>query len=794
MRTIHPDQPGATTGQARTLTGRLLALRPSVPDAIDAGFLVGLLLVAQLGFLTTFDSPRYLSVALIGIVLGVAAAHLANVLDWHWLTVIVLAATTYFLLGGALALQEDAIAGLIPSVATLIGLSEMTVHGWKQLLTTLPPVAGDGPFVLLPYLLAVNFGAVGFAVARRSRRVWPALIAPTLLMATVLLLGTLKPAAAAAQGLGFAVLAFGWLAVRWHRRRRLSGTGTANLTRVLTGAAVLAVATGGALLLGPVLPGVDPADRVVLRTYVQPPIDLSAYPSPLVGFRKYRSERLDRYYKLDLLRVDGAKANTLLRLAVLDDYSGYAWSATGGGTGGPSTGFQRLGSEIPTSSAGDPREVSIEVLAAYASNPDLRHWLPSTGQLIANRFEGPAARDHAASFRYNLSTFQGLVPDGLKAGDIIRQQVVEVPVVDRSPLESGGAPVVDDQAIAFLNAAAGRLVADDGTAWEQLRQAIESLRAGYYSDGTEPGEERYLPGHGQGRLITFLASDLLVGSDEHYAATLALVANQLGFPARVVMGATVPSDGVVKGRHVRAWVEILASDGRWRTIPPKEFIPTQPPEDVPPETVRDAAPEIVPPPNPVRPPGSFDSMSETEARILQTPNEFLDRVLAIVLAVLRWVGPPLALLALIAGLILGTKAGRRRARRIRGPATTRIAGGWLEVLDLARDLGHDVPAVATRREQTLAIGHAGLVGLAERADRSVFAAEDPGEDQVTRYWADVQQTRRQILGGLPRRHRWLARFTLRSLLPSGVVTAAAEGLRRRVPRRHRAAPHVAMDT
>lgn len=791
MRTIDPDQPGATTGRARTLTGRLLALRPSVPDLIDAGFLIGLLLIAQLGFRSTFDSPRYLSVALIGIVLGVAVAHLANVLVWHWLTVIVLALSTYFLLGGAIALQEDAIAGLIPSVTTLVGLSEMGVLGWKQLLTTLPPVAGDGPFVLLPYLLAVNSGAAGFAVARRTRGVWPALIAPTLLMATIILLGTLRPAAAAAQGLGFAVLAFGWLAVRWHRRRRLSGTGTANLTRVLTGAAVLAVATGGALLLGPVLPGVDAADRVVLRSYVQPPIDLSAYPSPLVGFRKYSSERLDRYYNLDLLRVDGVEANSLVRMAVLDDYSGYAWSATGG-TGGPGTGFQRLGSEIPTSAAGEPHEVSIEILAAYEANPDLRHWLPSPGQAVANRFEGPAARNHEAEFRYNLSTFQGLVPDGLKAGDIVRQQVVEVPAIDRSPLESGGAPAIDDQALAFLNAVSGRLAADEGTAWQQLRHVMESLKSGYYSDGTEPGQERYLPGHGQGRLITFLGSDMLVGSDEHYAATLALVANQLGFPARVVMGATVPSDGVVKGRHVRAWVEILASHGKWRTIPPKEFIPTLPPEDVPPETVRDAAPVIVPPPNPVRPPGSFESMFDSEARILQSPNELLDRVLAIVVAVLRWVGPPLAVLGLVAGLILGSKAGRRRSRRTRGAPTTRIAGGWLELLDLARDLGHEVPEAATRREQTLAIGRVDLVALAEHADRSIFAAEDPGEDQVAGYWAEVLRSRRQILGDLPRHRRWLARFTLRSLLPSRIVSAAENGLRR-LPRRSRAAQQVGVE-
>ena len=175
MRIIDPSAESSTGGRTVTMTARLVALRPSAADVFDALFLVGLVMLAILGFATSFDSPRYLIVALAGVLLGVLAAHLANVLRWHWLSVIAMGAAAYLLLGGAIALRDDLILGVIPSVATLTGLSAITVNGWKELLTTLPPVAGDGPFVALPYLLAVIAGAGGFSIARRTRSIWPAL-------------------------------------------------------------------------------------------------------------------------------------------------------------------------------------------------------------------------------------------------------------------------------------------------------------------------------------------------------------------------------------------------------------------------------------------------------------------------------------------------------------------------------------------------------------------------------------------------------------------------------------------
>lgn len=135
----------------------------------------------------------------------------------------------------------------------------------------------------------------------------------------------------------------------------------------------------------------------------------------------------------------------------------------------------------------------------------------------------------------------------------------------------------------------------------------------------------------------------------------------------------------------------------------------------------------VPPPNPVPPPGTYAEMTDTDpasARAELPPGEEFWRTFW---AVVRAVGPPLGVLALIVGTILGLKALRSRGRRTKGAPSTRIAGGWDETPDAARDAGRRVPARATRLEQSAALSRDDVRRLAERANRAVFGVgEYPG--------------------------------------------------------------------
>ena len=209
MRVIHAQVQPGTTG--RTLTARLKLLQPTTPDLVDAGFLLAACLLALAGFVTGFDDLRFLLVAAIGLVVGVFAGHVANVFRWSWAVAVAFAGVAYFLLGGPLAVPRLALAGFLPTPASMGSLARSLVTGWMEFLTTLPPVDGDGEVLALPLVLALLAGSIGHCVSRRTRSPWAALLAPVLLLVTVIALGTLDTPLLVPQGLGFAALAVGWL-------------------------------------------------------------------------------------------------------------------------------------------------------------------------------------------------------------------------------------------------------------------------------------------------------------------------------------------------------------------------------------------------------------------------------------------------------------------------------------------------------------------------------------------------------------------------------------------------------
>mgnify|MGYP001619735122 FL=1 len=774
MRIVQPRRAEAST--ASTFTGTLQLLRPSAADLTDAFFAVGLGVVALAAWASTFSTPIHLAVGGLGLLLGVLAAHVTNALRWPWLAAVAIVVVLYATLGGAVALREDTIAGFVPSPETFRGLATGAVGGWKDLLTTLPPVPGDSAFLVLPWLVGLAFGCGAHLVARRTRSAWlPPALALGLLAGTILL-GSHEAATPVEIGVLGMLGVFTWLFVRHTRRRSLSGTGLGRSTRWTAAAVLLAIALAGGVGAAQLMPGPERTPRTVLRTWVQPPLDVDRYPSPLAGFRKYSSDS-QALYDQPLVRVEGASSGSLLRLAVLDEWDGLAWSASGGVVGDPRTGFQRVGATIPGTPDGQTTTVRVTIEPAYAATRELAVWLPAPGPATQIQFTGPNARAHADSVRYNIGTGQGLVPDFLRAGDTIEVTSVSPPTDPGQLPRASGPVLVPEPVTAPLVPSFETMAAAAGDPWSRAEEVARILREnGAWSNGTKPGQQQYLPGHGLKRLLTFATE--LVGSDEHYAATYALALNRLGYPARVVMGAAVPGDGVVKGQHVQAWVEVSLDGRGWVTIPTEAFTPdrNKEPTNIPPKTLEQQNAPHVPPPNPVRPPGSFDSLFNTAGvgDQLERPTPGTDW-LKVVLAVVRVVGPPIAVVLGIVALLLGAKAVRRYRRRTRGSASTRVVGGWLEFLDRARDLGRSVPIRATRLEQAAAIGGDEALALARSANRAVFGAGELDGAASGGYWTEVQAARRAVVAGLPWWRRWAVALNPRSLLP---LSAEQRGRRR----------------
>ncbi len=189
-------------------------LRPGRADLVDAGFLVVMGMLALIGFRTTYTGWSYLVVGVVGLLLGIIVGHLANAIRQPMITVAAMTVAVFFLLGGAVALRGQALAGVLPTADTLRGLAEGGVLGWKRLLTTLPPVDGAGPLLVIPYVLGLCAGSGGFALARRIGNGVVPLVVPAALLAGVILLGTTEPAAQLLQGVAFACVALCWVAVQ----------------------------------------------------------------------------------------------------------------------------------------------------------------------------------------------------------------------------------------------------------------------------------------------------------------------------------------------------------------------------------------------------------------------------------------------------------------------------------------------------------------------------------------------------------------------------------------------------
>ncbi len=751
-------------------------IKPNGADITDAACAFVLCGLGVLGFKTTYGGTDYLVIGTIAIAFGIALAYIANRLGQPVLGVAVVTVVVFFLFGGAVALRATAVGGVLPTLTTVHALSNASVSGWRDLLTTLPPVGTSDHLLALPYVVGLLGGVTAMCIAGRSRRAATPLLAPVAVLAVGILFGTSKPAALFLQGSVFAAVALGWAALRQYRLHAAVGS-RGGAGRVIGAGALLVCGCVGAQTVAAHFPFAHGHQRVVLRTYTQPPFDPGAYPSPLAGFRQYigptsklvNASTKVRLNDTTLFTVAGLPTGTRIRIATTDAYSGLVWgfdtSVSSDATA--SDVFQRVGSVIPAAIAGTPATAKITV-GAY---DDV--WLPDAGNLTSVTFAGPNAATLASSFRYDLVTGTGVTPTQLKAGDTYQLQLILPQIPDAkilagaspasSPLPiTGAAPQVAVDAKQWTASATG--------AYAKLQALASHLIDGAYSDGAATGDTtalQVLPGHGSARIANFLKGEQLVGDGEQYATTMALMSNALGYPARVVFGAAPEADGTVKGKDVAAWAEVDFAGIGWipfNATPPTSHVPTPQKQQ---QQQTQTNNQVVPPP-PVAAPPPVDNPGQATSNDKQAPKKAAPKPTGS--GIPRWAiagatygGPPVLLVLGFIVVVLAIKSRRRRRRRKRGPSTARIAGGWYEVVDKARDLGVAVPGKRTRREQATAIGDAHLSDLARRADAAIFGLGTPAKADVDRYWQQVSDALRRLKKTVGRPRRLRAALSLRSL-------------------------------
>lgn len=730
---------------------------------------------AAVAFWPVYRADAYVLAVAGAIVAGSAIALLGARFRWPSFAVLLAAVAVFLAIGVPLAVPGRATAGVIPTWQGLLDLLAGVALGWKQLLTITLPV-GDYQALLVPaFLLFYVTTLLGVTIALRTRVGELSVIPPIVAFVVAIAFGPDEALWPVPLGLGLLVTVLAttvWF--RWRRRRaairalaaatpdaegrplETAGEGVVGVRSLVAGVVILALASGGAVAAAAVAPVTG--ERDVLRTSVVRPFDPRDYPSPLAGFRRYLRD--DRASDV-LLRIDGLPEGARVRIATLDSYDGVVY-AVGSSVSDSSSGtFVRIPQSVDQSDvAGRQLTLDVEV-GGYRGV-----WLPTVGAFESIRFTGPDGESLADAFYYNDVTGTAALLGGLDEGDTYTLRAVlptEPTPAQLRAVTPGDATVprvgVMPEELALYLEERVRQLTEPG---DRLAAMLEALQTdGYISHGLGPDEPPSRSGHASDRLAELVTAPRMLGDAEQYAVAAALMARQLGFPARVVFG-FVPVGGVVTGSDVDAWIEIHTAQHGWVTIDPvpeERPIPDEEPED---QSQVAHPPSIVPPP-PDRPEPPAD-----QAPPESTPEDpdALDPLLAALLAVARAVGIGLlVVLVLLAPflVVIAAKAHRRRVRRTAPSVVQRIRGGWDEFADAVVDHGYEPPPAATRSEVAEVAGGLPARVLAAVADRAVFAPEAADPADADRVW-DAVADLRDVLGvGLTRWQRLKARVSLRSL-------------------------------
>ncbi|MGO3884696.1 MAG: transglutaminaseTgpA domain-containing protein [Mycetocola sp.] len=721
----------------------------------DVVAVVILLLICAVPLWPMYRHP-FVAVTVAGaVVLGTAGAIVGVRFRLPWYSRVVILMAVALIAGPALAVARGTLAGVVPTLEGLARFSTGVVTGWSDIISVDLPL-GDYDAVLVPaFVVLLAAVAVGVGQALRGRR-WPALIAALGVLSFGVAFGPEDPFLPIVVGGSAVVWSLLWMILVKPRLEGVTAKHSARLRRgqlrrggVAVAFVLVCTAAGGAIVQA-----APPENRAVLRTAFAPPFEPNRQDSPLQAYRASVSEPAAEQ---SLASVTGLPSGTMLRLSVLDDYNGVAFTI-GDPTASPSTGSFAVVPYLIDRSAESAERTTVQIDV----HSDLGMLLPTAGgveqfmlpdgaqdSVYYNRDLDSAVRTEGVTDGLSYSV-TGLVPqpartDGLaqlQPGTAAQTELVKIPQ-----------QLIDDAARSWDVAQAPGA---------QLQSALDYLHAGYVSHSGE-GEVFSRSGHSVARLDLLATEDPMLGDAEQYAAAFAVLAREIGFPSRVVLGLVdANDDGDLTGSELTAWVEVNTANGEWIAVDPNPE-----PREVPEEerTTSDAiAPPrtVIPPEPPTQQHAITPCADESDVEDRAEPPAW-----QVILSAVWWwtwrVGSVLAVLTAPLWGVLLAEAIRRRLRRRRDREALAATGVWREARDEIIDSGAQVSPTATRLEIAGASGSEQAALLAQRVDRSVFGRGELSREQVDTLWATLPAVRSELREGRTRWQRFRARVSPRSL-------------------------------
>lgn len=732
-----------------------------------------------MGIAATALWPIYRSISLIVLVavalaVGTVVAVVGAYFRWMSPVVMVVTVGAFLLIGVPLAVPAKTQYGVLPTVDGLLDLVTGVALGWKQLLTITLPV-GDYQALLVPALVLILITTViGVSVALRSRWAEIAVLLPVVVFLVATAFGPKFPDRPLVTPIALLAVVLFWLVwFRWNRRRvairslmaqsrgaeaadRASESGFAGLRTAASAVVIVAVASTAAVGVVSVVP--PSADRTVLRTTIAQPFDPRDYVSPLSSFRSYWQPALA---DSTLFQVTGLSEGGRIRLATLDTYNGVVYSVGSDRVTSQSGSFTRVPSGFDQSAVRGTQETVDIAIDAYSGV-----WMPTVGTFESVDFAGANSDAIRDEFYYNNVSGTAAVLGGLASGDSYALTAV-LPV---QPTESELASLVPGSESVprprdipdELTAALEEYSAGIPTAGARLVAAVAGLKTdGYISHGVDADQPASRSGHAADRISQLFTDPRMIGDAEQYAVAAALMASDIGFPSRVVIG-FIPRAQRVTGADVSAWIEIDTSQFGWVTVDPNPPV-RDIPEELPQENSQIARPQTIVPP-PVVESDNVDRPVTRDTEQQRAPD--VNLALEAVLAVLRVLGVVALATAIALApflIIIAAKFRRRRLRRRAPSPNERIRGGWQEFENAVIDHGLSPAASSTRSEFASVAGGVQSEVLAAIADWASFAPDQPSRSDADNVWRAVDELQASLDDGLTPWQRLKAKISVRSL-------------------------------
>lgn len=687
------------------------------------------------------------------------------------------------LLSTALFFSGTAIAGVVPTGATLDAAQSAFSQSWSTFQNVVAPAPVETGFLLAS--VAAIFFAV-FLADWAAFRLWSpleAVVPASTLFVFCSLLGS-EVHRLTAAGLYLAALLAFLLLHRGARQEHATGWLAADAERgsraiVRSGAGLAAVALLAGLVVGPRLPG---ADSPAIISWRGPETGSGSRVtiSPLVDIQ----DRLVDQADVEVFTVD-ADQRAYWRLTALDTFEGDIWRS--GGKYAAVDGDLDANVPAGVTEADAEQTFRIEALAAL--------WLPAA-------FQPRAIDSPDADVRYQPESSTLIVDTTRRDSDNITYTVrSSLPRFTVDQLRGASTDVPADMRTRYL-----QLPADFSTlAADTAREVTTGAATPYdraralqdYFQGPDFTYDLEVPkGHGENAIDQFLRDKR--GYCEQFAGTFAAMARSVGLPARVAVGftpgdsdPTEPNRFRVRGEHAHAWPEVWLGQYGW--VP---FEPT-PGRGAPGAEAWTGLPEQQDTSGPSTSPSTVETTVTTAATPSTTAPNGADPSTTLppqletrevpggAGAETGWFGglPPVAragifltglllLAAAYAALVLWLKRDRLTHRRHQASdASSRVRVAWqesveeLEVLGTRPDPAETHEEFARRAGDRLPVNGPALVHLAHDADAAAYA---PGllTDDVAGRAAAVARSITDEVRTLSRPiDRWLHQLDPRPLLP-----------------------------